>query len=295
MMSDQGPGAASKPIPVISSIAELAKSSDAWLVDIWGVIHNGVSPFEHSGNACAAFRDTGGYVVLLTNSPRPAPSVVAQLNSIGVRPDAYDAIVTSGDVTRGLVEAWKGKPIHHLGPERDQAIFAGLEVNFATSIDAEIVVCSGLIDDETETPDDYRTTLKGYARRDLLMVCANPDVRVQRGDKIVYCAGALAQAYEALGGRVIYSGKPHQPIYDLAIGMIEDGCGHAVDRSRILAIGDGVHTDIAGAAAAKVRSVFVASGIHVESDTPFDAATLEGLFGDFGDGRPVAAMAALCW
>jgi HAD superfamily hydrolase (TIGR01459 family) len=283
-------------IPIIPSIYDLARTSDAWLVDIWGVMHNGVSAFDASGQACAAFRAAGGYVVLLTNAPRPAPAVVAQLARVGVRPDAYDAIVTSGDVTRGLVETWKGKGVHHLGPDRDQAIFTGLDVDFATSLDADIVVCSGLIDDETETPADYTTTLKGFARRDLLMLCANPDLQVERGDKLVYCAGALAQAYEGFGGRVLYSGKPHLPIYELAFGVIEAGLGRAVDRDRILAIGDGVKTDIAGAAAAGLRSVFIASGIHVANGKSLDPAFVEELFNSFDQaGKPVAAMQEFRW
>jgi HAD superfamily hydrolase (TIGR01459 family) len=282
-------------IPVISSISEIARDTDAWLVDVWGVIHNGVKPFEHSVDACARFRQQGGYVVLLTNSPRPSPSVVAQLARIGVRTDAYDAIVTSGDVTRGLVEAWHDKPMHHLGPDRDRAIFSGLDVTFATSLDAEIVVCSGLIDDETETPDDYTTTLKRFVRRDLMMICANPDVQVQRGDKLIYCAGALAQAYERLGGRVVYSGKPHLPIYELALGMITRGLGRAVDKERVLAIGDGVHTDIAGAAAANLKSVFIASAVHVGDDVVLDGDVLDSLFDPTMPGRPIAAMERLVW
>lgn len=283
-------------IPILSSIADLAPTADAWLVDIWGVMHNGLEPFEASGAACAAFRKAGGYVVLLTNSPRPAPSVLAQLARIGVRSDAYDAIVTSGDVTRGLVETWRGKTIHHLGPDRDQAIFSGLDVTFGTSLDSEIVVCSGLIDDETETPADYTTTLKGFARRGLLMLCANPDIQVERGERLIYCAGALAQAYEGFGGQVVYSGKPHLPIYELAFGVIEAGLGRAVDRDRMLAIGDGVKTDIAGAAAAGVRSVFIASGIHVEAGKELDAAVLADLFRDFSPaGLPVAAMERFQW
>lgn len=283
-------------IPIVTSISDFAATSDAWLVDIWGVMHNGVNAFEASGAACAAFREAGGYVVLLTNAPRPAPSVVAQLARVGVRPEAYDAIVTSGDVTRGLVEAWKGKPIHHLGPDRDQAIFSGLDVTFATSLEAEIVVCSGLIDDETETPADYTTTLKGFARRGLVMLCANPDIRVQRGDKLIYCAGALAQAYEGFGGEVVYSGKPHPPIYELALGVIEAGLGRAVDKDRVLAIGDGVKTDIAGAAAMGIRSVFIASGIHVDGTRGLDAGVLDELFAGFEPGgRPVAAMNRFHW
>ncbi|HUS96013.1 MAG TPA: TIGR01459 family HAD-type hydrolase [Hyphomicrobiaceae bacterium] len=282
-------------IPILASISELAATSDAWLVDIWGVMHNGVSPIASTVEACAAFRERGGYVVLVTNAPRPAPAVVAQLAKVGVDTKSYDAIVTSGDVTRGLVEAWAGKPLHHLGPDRDRSIFAGLDANLTTSLEAEIVVCSGFIDDETETPDDYRTTLKGFLRRDMLMLCANPDFQVERGDRLVYCAGALAQSYEALGGRVIYSGKPHLPIYELAFGIINNALGREIGRDRLLAIGDGVRTDIAGAATAGVRSVFIGSGIHLPRGQEMDGAVFEKLFENFPTGLPVAAMTALRW
>ncbi len=282
-------------IPILSSIAELAQSSDAWLVDVWGVIHNGVQAFAESCAACRQYRAAGGYVVLLTNAPRPASAVVAQLDGVGVPRDSYDAVVTSGDVTRGLVEAWSGRAIHHVGPERDLGIFAGIDVQFATSLDAEIVVCTGLIDDETETPADYATTLDGFRRRGLLMLCANPDIRVERGERIVYCAGAIAQAYADIGGEVVYSGKPHLPIYELATGIVNRGLGRDVANDRLLAIGDGVATDIAGAAAAELRSVFIASGIHVARGRELDQDLFDELFVDLGGYRPTAAMAALRW
>ena len=284
-----------EPIPLIGSIAELATTSEAWLVDVWGVMHNGEKPFLAACEACRKFRMAGGYVVLVTNAPRPAQSVIAQMNKIGVPQNAYDGLVSSGDVTRGLVEAWQDKPIHHLGPDRDRSLFEGLSVNFATSIEAEVVVCTGLFDDVTETPADYQTTLKGFERRGIVMICANPDIRVQRGDTIYYCAGALAEAYEELGGEVIYSGKPHLPIYELARGIVDQGKQRAVPRERIIAIGDGVLTDIPGAAAAGLRSLYVASGIHVEDADALDSAQLEGLFADLPVGRPVAAMKALAW
>ena len=283
------------PIPVLNSIASLAESSDAWLVDVWGVIHNGVQAIESSCAACAAFRDAGGYVVLITNAPRPAHAVVEQLERVGVPSSAYDAVITSGDVTRGLVQAWSGRRIHHLGPERDLGIFSDIDVQFSTSLDAEIVVCTGLLDDESETPDDYATTLKGFRRRNLLMLCANPDLKVERGDRIVYCAGAIAKAYEDLGGDVVYSGKPHLPIYELALDMVNRGVGRDLAKERVLAIGDGILTDIAGAVAADLRSVFIASGIHVPAGSQLDAGLLEGFFGQLGESRPVAAMTALNW
>jgi len=282
-------------IPVISSIADLASSSDAWLVDVWGVIHNGVQPISASGETCAQFRAMGGYVVLLTNAPRPAAAVVEQLDRVGVRRDAYDAVLTSGDVTRGLVKSWADRPMYHIGPERDLGIFSDLDVQFSTSVEAEITVCTGLIDDETETPDDYATTLKALQRRGVLMLCANPDLKVERGDRIVHCAGGLAKAYESFGGEVIYSGKPHLPIYDLALDMISRGLGRSVEKQKILAVGDGVLTDIAGAAAAELRSIFIASGIHVPHGQDLTGGILDELFPAQMQGRPVAAMRALDW
>lgn len=282
-------------IPIVSSIAELADGSEAWLVDVWGVMHNGIAPFAESVAACRAFRAKGGYVLLLTNAPRPADAVVQQLERVGVPRDAYDAVLSSGDVTRGLVQAWAGRRIHHVGPERDLGIFEGMDISFATSIDAEIVVCTGLIDDETETPDDYAITLRGFQRRGILMICANPDLKVERGNRIVFCAGAIAQSYEALGGDVVYSGKPHLPIYELAIDTVARGLGRPVGKDRILAIGDGVLTDIKGASGAGIRNVFIASGIHVDRSRPLDAATLAEVFADFEGTLPVAAMSALAW
>ncbi|MFY0613644.1 MAG: TIGR01459 family HAD-type hydrolase [Hyphomicrobiaceae bacterium] len=282
-------------IPVIDGIRELAEGTDAWLVDVWGVMHNGVAAFRAAAEACTKFREAGGYVVLLTNAPRPGPAVVRQIARIGVPQSAYDAVLSSGDVTRGLVTEWRDKQIHHLGPDRDRGIFEGIDINYATSIEADIVVVTGLLDDETETPDDYATTLKGLQRRNIAMLCANPDLRAERGNRIVYCAGALAEAYEKLGGDVVYAGKPHLPIYELALHMINDGRGEVVSKDRVIAIGDGLKTDIAGAAAAGLRSVFVASGLHVEGGRDLSSSVVDELFRDSPLGRPVAAMQALTW
>lgn len=282
-------------IPVISGIGELADTADAWLVDVWGVMHNGAVAFKAAADACAEFRKSGGYVVLLTNAPRPAPAVVHQISRLGVPQSAYDAVLSSGDVTRGLVTQWRDKRIHHLGPDRDRGIFEGIDVQFSTSIEADIVVLTGLIDDETETPEDYTTTLKSFQRRNIAMLCANPDLRAERGDKIVFCAGALAAAYESFGGDVVYAGKPYLPIYELAFSMINDGRGEETPKNRILAIGDGLKTDIAGAAAAGLRSVFVASGLHVEGGQSLSPELVGELFKDSPLARPVAAMQTLRW
>lgn len=278
------------PIPIISSIAGLAGSTDAWICDIWGVLHNGERAFAPAADACRKFRSGGGVIVLLTNAPRPHGSVIEQMRGLGVPDDAYDAVVTSGDLTRRLITERAGVPLFHLGPPRDLTIFDGLDVTFAAAGEARFVVCSGFYNDDVESPADYVDMLAGFKANDALMVCANPDLVVERGERIVYCAGAMAQAYEKIGGRVIYAGKPHLPAYDLAFEHIKRLTGRDVPKARVLAIGDGVRTDMNGAANAALRSVFVASAIHVKG--ALDQQVLADLF-PAGEPRPVAAMTGL--
>ena len=287
------PASSSEPaIPLIQSIAPLAEGTAAWLVDIWGVIHNGVKPFADACEACARYRKGGGIVVLVSNSPRPHGSVAAQLDGIGVPRTAWDAIVTSGDVARALIARFSDRPIFHIGPERDLPIFAGLDIERVRAEAAEAIVCTGLFDDERETPDDYAAILKQCAARSLTMFCANPDVMVERGGRMIYCAGAVARAYEALGGKVEYAGKPYAPIYALTFATLEKLKPGSSGKAALLAIGDGIGTDIAGAAEAGVRSVFVASGVHVQGD--LDRKAIEALFSP-GASRPIAAMTKLTW
>lgn len=280
------------PIEIVQSVAPFAERTGAWLVDIWGVMHNGVTPFVPAYEACQIFRDAGGLVVLVSNSPRPHQAVAAQLDRIGVPRTAYDAIVSSGDVARTLIEAYAGRSVFHIGPERDLPIFAGIDVQRVGVEQADAAVCTGLLDDERETPDDYADTLAACATRALPMICANPDLTVERGGRIIYCAGALAQAYEGLGGKVTYAGKPYLPIYERTFAILEGLRAGASDRARLLAIGDGVNTDLAGAAAAGVPALFVASGVHVNG--ALDARALDGLFPP-GAPRPIAAMPRLQW
>jgi HAD superfamily hydrolase (TIGR01459 family) len=280
------------PIPLLSSVAPLASESEAWVVDIWGVMHNGVRAFAAAAEACRMFRGRGGVVVLLSNAPRPAEAVQAQLDQLGVPRGAYDGLVTSGDLTRLVIREHTGDPVFHLGPERDAPLFAGLDIAFSDADSARLVVCTGLFDDERETPDDYRPMLARLAERRIPMACANPDLTVERGERVVPCAGALARLYERLGGPVLYSGKPHRPVYELVARRMSEIRGSPVPDKRILAIGDGIHTDIRGAATMGWRAVFVASAIHVPGQ--LDAATLAALFADNAS-RPVAAMAALRW
>ena len=282
--------------------ATLAPHYDAVLSDVWGVIHNGVSAFPAASDALTRFRQKGGAVSLISNAPRPGAQVVRMLDHMGVPRSAYDAIVTSGDVTRAMVAKRAGEPVYLIGPERDHTIFTGLDAPFSTPEQAKYVICTGLFDDEIETPDDYRERLAALRARELFMICANPDIVVERGDRLVYCAGALADAYAALGGEVYYAGKPHRPLYDMALGEIarartERSLGGEVPRNRVLAIGDSVRTDLKGAHDLGVDCLFVTAGIHAEElghrDDP-DLATLGEMFAKAGH-APKAVTRKLVW
>jgi len=288
-------------IPLLDSIKDLGSRYRAWLVDIWGVMHNGHRAFPGAVAATRAYRAQGGIVVLLSNSPRPSPSVQEQLRRLGVPDDAYDATVTSGDLTRYELAKHQGAVVFHLGPERDRPIFHGLDVELGPHRDAELVVGSGLFDDDTETPEDYADLLSELAARKLPMICANPDHMVERGDRLVWCAGALANLYERQGASVIYAGKPYAPIYHLALETIGKLVGERVSKDQVLAIGDGVNTDIAGAGGVGIPSVFVASGLHVPSNSGgevgadmLDRRHLAELFAHAKE-RPLGAMRTLKW
>jgi len=256
----------------------LAHDYDVLLCDVWGVVHNGIAAFAPACEALRRFRAGGGTVILITNAPRPGASVQRILDRFGVPHDAYDAIMTSGDVTRGIVESRLGERVFHLGPQRDLPIFAGLDVTLAPPDTADYVVCSGLFDDATETPENYRELLAAMRARSLFMVCANPDIVVERGDTLLYCAGALADAYVELGGEALYCGKPHAPIYEVALGKAA-ACrgGEVPPRSRVLAIGDSIRTDLQGAASFGVDCLFVTSGIHAEEFGGREAPDLSGV------------------
>ena len=288
--------AASSTVPIVDSVQDIGKGYRAWFVDIWGVMHNGRTAFPEAAAATRAFRQAGGIVVLLSNSPRPSPAVQEQLREFGVPDGAYDATVTSGDLTRHELCKHAGARVFHLGPGRDRAIFDGLDVTLTGPEEAELIVCSGPFNDDVETPDDYTGLLGALAARGLLMICANPDHMVERGHRLVYCAGALAAVYETLGGKVIYAGKPHVPVYELALETAGRLAGETLGRDRVLAIGDGLKTDIAGADSFGIDAVFVASGLHApgEGAEALDAAHLAELFGQEGR-RPIAATRGLQW
>lgn len=261
-MGATGATAATGEVQLVKGLSELALGKDLLVCDIWGVIHNGVEAFADSCAALTRFRAGGGVVVLVSNAPRPFQLVRDMLDRLGAPRDAYDAIVTSGDITRGAIAARAQKPVFMIGPGRDRPIFEGLGANFSSVDEAEYVVCTGLFDDETETAETYRATLEGMLARDVELICANPDLVVERGDQLIPCAGAIAALYEQLGGRVIYAGKPYAPIYDTALALGERLKGASIGRDAILAIGDSIHTDVAGAVGAGIDVLFVARGIH---------------------------------
>ena len=282
---------------IIEKFAPLAGGYDVLLCDVWGVVHNGVAAFPAACEALTRFRAGGGAVILITNAPRPGASVQRIIDRFGVPRAAYDSIVSSGDVTRGVVTARRDQRVFHLGPERDLPIFEGLGVPFAPVETADYVVCSGLFDDTIETPDNYRELLSAMRTRALFMVCANPDIVVERGDTLIYCAGALADAYGELGGEVLYCGKPHAPIYEAALAAAAALRGTAPPRSRVLAIGDSVRTDLKGAASFGVDCLFVVSGIHAEELGGGEAPNLAGLNAVFAaaDVAPKGVVRRLEW
>jgi len=283
--------------PLTSKFSTLAPNYDVLMCDVWGVIHNGMTAFPHACDALMRARARGGLVVLITNAPRPSEVVSRQLDRLHVPRETYDVVVSSGDVTRSVIENRRGQTLYHLGPERDRSIFSGLNVRFAPLESADYVVCSGLEDDEAETPEDYRGRLESMLARKLFMVCGNPDVVVERGSTLVYCAGAIADLYATMGGDVLYAGKPYRPIYDLALAKAEIAAGRKIALDRILAVGDSVRTDLKGARTFGVDFLFVTSGIHAEelgSREQPDNAALTATFTAAG-GMPKAVMRELRW
>jgi len=264
------------------------------LSDIWGVVHNGLEAFPEACAALHIYRQRGGTVILITNAPRPADSVQRQLRKLGVADDIYDAIVTSGDLTRQFVADHPGKRIFWIGMERHNAVHRGLDLVIAPLEEADYIVCTGLFDDETETPEDYRDMMLQARARRLPLVCANPDIVVERGDRLIYCAGAIAELYRELGGEVIFYGKPHRPIYERAMALAAERRGRPTPLDRVLAIGDSVRTDLTGALGFGIDCLFVTRGIHseeFEGIDQLDPASVKELFGH----PPRALMRELRW
>jgi len=278
----------------VERLRDLVEQTDVVLSDIWGVVHNGLESFAEACAALHTYRTRGGTVILITNAPRPADSVQRQLQKLGVADDTYDAIVSSGDLTRHYVAGHPGRKVFWLGPERDNSIYRGLDPVLAPLGEADYIVCTGLLDDETESAEDYREMMQKARERKLTLICANPDIVVERGDRLIYCAGAIAELYRELGGDVIFYGKPHRPIYERAMALALERRGHAVGLDRVLAIGDSVRTDLAGAHGFGIDCLFVTRGIHseeFEGVDQFDPTSVKELFGH----PPKALMRELKW
>ncbi len=283
--------------PFIDRFSALSDRYDVVLCDVWGVVHNSLVASPEAHDALSRFRAKGGAVVLITNAPRPNHVVKRQLDRLHVPEHAYDAIVASGDVTRGVIAARSGKSVFCIGPERDRPLFDGLGVEFCELDKADYIVCTGLFDDDNETPEDYRDLFQKARARDLFMLCANPDLVVERGTDLIYCAGALADLYHRMGGEVLYAGKPHAPIYEEALKRAAAARGKAAPQRRVIAIGDSIRTDMKGAALFGIDSLFVTAGIHAEEfgdrDAP-DARLLSRVFAREGV-MPTAITRKLMW
>jgi HAD superfamily hydrolase (TIGR01459 family) len=282
--------------PITPHFSAIAPGYAVVFCDVWGVVHNGITAFADACEALKQFRAAGGTVVLITNAPRPGEVVTGLLDRLAVPRAAYDAIVSSGDVTRGLIAERAGERLYHIGPERDLPMFEGL-AELAPLERADYAVCSGLFDDTKETPEDYRALVAALRERDLTMICANPDVVVERGANLIYCAGAVADLYAAAGGSVIYAGKPFRPIYEQALAVARATRGRAFTHRDVLCIGDSVRTDLQGAANFGVDCLFVTGGIHAGElggrDHP-DRTTLGDIFAAAGL-TPKAVMRRLVW
>ena len=281
----------------MTTLSDLAPNYDAILSDVWGVLHNGVAAFPEAVDALRRFRQGGARVVLITNAPRAAAAIVDLLDELHVPRDAYDAIVSSGDVTRGTIAPYRGKIIHHVGPPTiDDSLYEGLGVIRGPAEEASAVVVTDL-DTDDDTPDMYEDRIKVWLRRRLPLICANPDRVVEHGGRIIYCGGALADLYEAHGGSIKMSGKPYRPIYDEALRLAEKAAGKPLERGRILAIGDSVRTDAIGAANAGLDLLFVTGSIHAQELDAFgspDPDAIRALVAPSG-ARLVGFMPRLAW
>jgi len=275
---------------LISGLSEIASDHDALICDVWGVVHDGQRHYPAAAEALYRFKQQHGPVVLLTNAPRVPAEVAVQCTSYGLPSDCYDVIVSSGGAAREELarRATKGTvPLYYIGPDRDLPMIAGLDIARAPIEEAQVALAIGLRDDMNETPDMYTGELQAMRARGITMLCANPDLVVHRGDRLLYCAGSLAKAYEDLGGEVIYYGKPHRPVYDSALAA-------AGNPKRPLAVGDGLLTDIKGANGAGLEALFIADGVHGEETRPYTAEHMESLFLRFG-AKASAVTRALKW
>ncbi|MDJ0613438.1 MAG: TIGR01459 family HAD-type hydrolase [Rhizobiaceae bacterium] len=261
----------SSPNP-ITGLSQIIDQYDCILCDVWGVLHNGKAIWSDAANALTKAREAGVPVVMITNAPRPQGPVLKQLANMNCPDGVFDELVTSGDVTRALIQQLDG-PVYHIGPDRDYALYDGLDVEFASPENASGIVCTGLFDDYNEHPEEYVKRFKTYIGHKLPFICANPDIVVEVVDRLLWCAGALAREYDKLGGETRIVGKPYAPIYDVALEHAERIADKSIERSKVLAIGDGLPTDIKGAADNTVDALFITNGIHAADYTAGEVDT----------------------
>lgn len=278
-------------------LGEIASGYRVLLCDVWGVLHNGIAAHPAAVDALMRFRNGGGTVLLISNAPRPGEAVDDQLIRFGVDLRCRNGIITSGDAAKAFLAERPGAKVYHLGPDWDHFIYKGLDLELTGLDDAELVSCVGLVDDANETVADYEDRLQTMADLSLPMLCANPDLVVERGDQLVPCAGALAARYQELGGEAVIVGKPHRPIYERALAEIQRLAGSDIEKRDILAIGDGVGTDMVGATGFGLDAFFIASGIHAgdTSDHPASAAQAVGELLGASGARAIGFVPMLSW
>ncbi len=252
---------------IVERLADIPNRYDALFCDLWGCLHNGVAPFPDAVSALQGFRQRGGAVILLTNAPRQRAVVERQLDAMGVPRDAWDAVATSGDSARAaMFTGAVGRKVWFMGEPSDRVVFDPMQIidnpvaiTPVPLAEAEGIVCTGPFDPFAD-PDTLRPQLLLAKTRGLPLLCANPDVVVDRGETRIWCAGAVAALYTAMGGQSFYFGKPYPPVYDLARLRLA-ALGRTVDDRRILAVGDGISTDIAGAMGEDLDSLFITGGL----------------------------------
>lgn len=286
-----------KNIPIITHLEPFIASHKMVISDVWGVIHNGIVAWSSAYTALKKLREAGLPVVLVTNAPRPSTDIITQLDRLGVPRAAYDAILSSGDLTRNLIKEREGQTAYHIGPTRDLGLFTGLNITLTSLEKCDFIVCSGLFNDDTETPTHYGESLRIMLARKLPFICANPDKVVERGTRLIFCAGALADTYTDLGGKVIMAGKPYRPVYEGAVTIASRLTGNIYAPSDILCIGDALRTDIKGANDFGASALFTIEGIHgheiMVSGKP-DQLKLNTLF-EKARANASAAMTTLAW
>ncbi len=268
---------------IIQTLSEISANYEAAFVDLWGCVHNGVAAFPEAVAALQGFRAEGGTVVLLTNAPRPRDEVADQLRKLNVPDDAWDTIATSGDSARAaMFTGAVGAKVYHIGTPGDERFFGPLhliedpvEITRVPLQEAEGIVCTGPFDAHAD-PAELRPDLLWAKQKDLPLLCANPDIVVDRGETREYCAGAVAALYTEMGGRSLYFGKPHPPVYDLARRRLAELRPNVSDRA-ILCIGDGPHTDIDGAMGEDIDSLFISGGLAAQETRTTDSPEPEAL------------------